>query len=291
MGASLTSRQGETGERRVYDLVAATADYPEWRGPPARTLIVCTQQRSGSTLLGEAMYFAGGLGCPLEYFHSGFRPGFAARWAAPDLTRYTAAVHRFRTDPSGAFAVKLFWWDVAMLAREIAPAAFAALDDVPALQTGADTYRRIHAALAPLFPNPVLIHLTRRDEVAQAVSYAVAAQTRLWREFRAARRQAPLEFQFHRIVHELARIQNHNAHWANYFAANELACHRVVYEDLAGDYAGTLRRLFATLGRPDAPIALPRLQKQADAASEDLRRQFMAAFAQRARGQAPPSLP
>ncbi len=50
-----------------YDLVRAEADYPEWQGPPRRTLLICTQPRSGSTLLGEALWFAGGLGCPLEY--------------------------------------------------------------------------------------------------------------------------------------------------------------------------------------------------------------------------------
>jgi hypothetical protein len=35
-----------------YDLADAGADYPEWHGPPCRTLVICTQQRSGSTLTG-----------------------------------------------------------------------------------------------------------------------------------------------------------------------------------------------------------------------------------------------
>ena len=53
--------------------------------------------------------FAGGLGCPLEYFHPGFRPALQARWQANYLASYVGQLHRFRTDPSGVFSLKLFW--------------------------------------------------------------------------------------------------------------------------------------------------------------------------------------
>lgn len=270
---------------RQYDLVWASADYGEWRGPPSRSLLICTQQRSGSTLLGEAIYFYGGLGCPLEYFHAGFRPAFARRWKSNDIKTYAEMAHRFRTDPSGVFSVKLFWWDVVALVRELAPAEFAWLSRATASRLDASIYRRMFAMIAAFFPSPTVVFLTRREEINQAVSTYVAGQTRNWRQF-SKRKSAPrVAYDFDGIVQRLAEIQNDNRHWLNFFRANGLQYHSMTYEDLADDYAATLKRLFAALGRPDAPIPAPRLQKQADdATTETLLLQFRAEFHNRTRG-------
>lgn len=283
------SRDGaETKLRKgAYDLVLASADYCQWNGPPRQTLLICTQQRSGSTLLGEAVYFAGGLGCPLEYYHGGFRPSFERRWKTTDIPAYAAALHRYRTDPSGVFSIKLFWWDVAELVGELMPTEFASLSRANASQTDDSLYRRIFAAIAGLFPYPRFVLLTRRDEIRQAVSNSVAAQTGAWRRLpyghRNARRVSPV-YDFNQIVQRLAEIQNDNAHWMNFFRANGLQYHKIVYEDLAADYEPTLRKLFAAVGRPEAPIMPLRLRKQADDYSEELLRRFLTEFHQRAHG-------
>jgi hypothetical protein len=105
-------------EERVYDLSTAKADYPDWAGTPNRSVIVCAHQRSGSTLLGEALYAAGGFGCPLEYFHAGFRPGFAKRWKTDDFRSYLRELYKHRTDATGVISVKMFWRDLAHLIHE-----------------------------------------------------------------------------------------------------------------------------------------------------------------------------
>src|SRR5947207_3029397 len=114
-----------------YDLATAGHDHPLWDGLPRRTILICTHPRSGSTLLGEALYFADGLGCPLEYFHAGFRPTFTARWGCADIVDYGRAVHRWRTDMSGIHSVKLFWRDVAELAGQLRPGRFDDLHERP----------------------------------------------------------------------------------------------------------------------------------------------------------------
>ena len=63
----MTESAGRASSVAPYDLASAAHDYPIWEGLPRRTVLLCTHPRSGSTLLGEALYFAGGLGCPLEY--------------------------------------------------------------------------------------------------------------------------------------------------------------------------------------------------------------------------------
>lgn len=272
---------------RPYDLAGADVDYPEWRGPPRRTLIICTQQRCGSTLLGEAIFLAGGLGCPVEYLHPGFRPGFAARWKAADLQTYVAALHRFRTDPSGTLAIKLFWRDIVDVAREFAPNEYASLSRFTPAPMSPTTHRGIFAIISGFLPNPTFVFLRRQDQIRQAVSLYRAVETQKWRKFadRTSRRD-PIEppHDFHRIFRVLATIQLHNAHWLDFFRANEAPCYALNYEDLDQAYEPTLARFFAAIGRPGARIAPPRLRKQADAHSEKLVRQFIADVHKATRG-------
>ena len=278
-------RGGERrGRRRVYDLSTAAADFAERDGLPDRTILICTQRRSGSTLLGEAFYFAGGLGCPLEYFNQGFQPSFERRWQSSDIRNYIADLHRLRTDPSGVFSIKLFWNDLAALATAL---TFRDIDSAlgsGASQTADETYRDIFAAVEHCFPNPTFVFLTRRDMVRQAVSLAVASQTSVWRQLSRYRSSPRPIFDFDEIVQNLARIQGDNLHWEKFFRAVQLPHVNIVYEDISGDYDQTIRRLFDALGRPDAPIVRPRLERQANDISESLREEFLSEFRQRTRG-------
>ena len=264
----------------AYDLSGEGADYPPWRGPPARTLIVATQQRSGSTLLGEAIYFGRGLGCPLEYFHRGFRPAFEERWDVTSLDAYIAQLQHRRTDPSGTFSLKLFWRDVLDLANERAPGVFENLRLAPPAQVPTETYRGLYNLLPDFLRSASWILLSRRDAVRQAVSTFVAWKTESWRrlfedESRPLSAPAYDAVQIRRL---LSRVLRSNAHWQRFLESNDLPHVNVVYEDMEEDYAGTVRRLLHSLGCPDAPIAAPRLHKQTNAWSEELCEQFLAEF-------------
>jgi LPS sulfotransferase NodH len=275
--------RGEDGRRR-YDLTTAAADYQSWPGPPRRSLVICTQQRCGSTLLGEAIYFAKGLGCPLEYFHPGF---ILDRWHAPNIVEYAKTLHRLRTDPSGVFSIKVFWRDLVALVRELEPTEHSRFKGPNPRQTTESDYRRIFATVAWLMPAPTFVFLKRRDEIRQAISMSVAGQTRIWRRFSTLdmlNETQPPKYDFDDIVWLLAQIQSSNAHWGNFFRANNLGFYEVYYEDLASDYEGTLRKFFAGIGRPDAPIGPPRMHRQSDDRSEESVRRFMADFRTRARG-------
>jgi LPS sulfotransferase NodH len=271
----------------IYDLLLASADYPPWHGPPRRTLVICTQQRSGSTLLAEAIYFAGGLGCPQEYLHRGFRPILEERWGLSGVPAYIGSLQRLRTDPSGVFSIKLFWRDVVDFILGRAPGEFARLAGAPAWLPDHRLYVRILAALAEFLPNPTFVYLTRRDNILQAISLSVAGQTNLWRQYSSGSATAggfqPV-YSFDEIVQFLADIQNGNAHWLNFFRANGLPYHQIAYEDLSQDYEGTLRGLFHSLGRPDAAILPPRLHKHVETFAEKWLERFMEDFRARARG-------
>jgi LPS sulfotransferase NodH len=221
-------------------------------------------------LLGEALYFAGGLGCPLEYFHRGFRPGFVERWGTSNLLDYVQAVHRLRTDPTGTLSVKLFWSDIEELVAELDPATFSDLAGRSPEDLDAPTHRRIAALLEPLFPNPQFIHLKRMDRLRQAVSGLTAVQTGLFRivpEMGAPSASAAPEYDFDRIDSLVAYSDRCHGHWRNHFEAIGATPYRLTYEMLVSDYQGSVRRLLDVVGS-SAPVSPIRLKRQSSSDSE-----------------------
>ena len=269
---------------RHYDLSLAENDFAVWNGPPRQTLMICSHMRSGSTLLGEAIHFAGGLGCPLEYLHRGFRPTIADRWGTPDLESYVAAMHRLRTDPSGIFSIKLFWRDIEEVAYERAPDRFPLPSTVSPDDTSAESYRAYQAILADILPAPVPALLGRRDLVRQAVSQIIANQTGLWRAIPGVGRQqaiAPADYDYDRILGSLAFARDSADHWAGYFRAIGVEPYALTYEDLVRDYAGTVGTLLTALGRPgEAPPQ--RMRRQSDQVGEAMVLRFLREHAARA---------
>lgn len=264
-----------------YDLVAAEHDFPLRAEPPRRTILICTHPRSGSTLLGEAVYFAegsdGALGCPLEYFHVGFRPTLEQRWGVSDIGNYIAAVHRHRTSPDGTLAVKLFWRDVAELAAELAPGRFPDLVATAPRDVPAECYRDLMTLLDPIFPNPQLVHLVREDRVRQAVSAAVATNTGVWRSIPGVDDRAPARepaFDYEQIERLIAYSDACHGHWRNYFAVSGTPPITVTYETLVTDYAGTVGDLVRRLGGSGASPS-PRMRRQGGSTSEAMVARFL----------------
>jgi trehalose 2-sulfotransferase len=262
------SVEGDAPKR--YDLTAAEHDYPVWDGPPRRTILICTHPRSGSTLLGEALYFTGGLGCPIEYFHRGFRPGLAERWDTTTFAEHVAAVRRLRTEPGGTLSVKLFWRDIEEMAAELAPERFAGLHEMPPDATSPDDYREIARLLAQAFPDAEFIHLWRSDRVRQAVSGLAALQTGIWRVIPETGEKAaigPPEYDFDCLDGFVAYADFCNAHWRNFFDAIDAVPFTLTYERLAADYEGTVRAVLDHLGS-DAPVPPVRMRRQSGAVNE-----------------------
>lgn len=234
----------------AYDLALAGADYPDWPEPrPRRTILLCTHMRSGSTLLSEALYRAGGLGCPLEYFHAGAQPALAERWGAPDPDSYLAAVVRHRTDPTGTLGVKLFWRDVEDLGRP----------------------------LAGLFPNPTWILLTREDRLRQAISQLTARESGVWRRIPGVDDRTPRalpEYSFDAIASHLALVAHCQEQWEGCFREAGIEPLRVTYEGLLTDYEGTVRPLLRALGR-EGPVEPPRMRRHQWVHTEDFVRRFL----------------
>ena len=243
-----------TPRPKKYDLSLAEFDYPEWAGRPTRTILMCTEQRSGSTLLGEAMYFAGDLGCPLEYFHGGFIPDFVERWGTADPDAYRQAAHRHRTAPNGTFSAKMFWGDIMRMLAERDAALHAEMMAVSPLVRGPapDLYRAVAATIEDLIDGATYIYLRRLDRVRRAVSGIVAEETGLWRSIPGVGNYAPRSAQvydFDRIAKRVAAATQAQAHWHNFFAALGVTPMALTYEELTRDYMGTASRVLQRFGQ------------------------------------------
>jgi trehalose 2-sulfotransferase len=213
-----------------------------------KSYVICTSPRSGSTLLCKLLAATGVAGNPDSYFH---RPSISD-WLA-DL----GLAH----DPSASD-------------REVLQAVFRAAISKGTLGAGVfglrlqrhsfDLFAEILAVLYPRRPNDItrfqaafgrtlFVHLTRRDKVAQAVSYVKARQTGLWHARpdgteleRLSPPRNPL-YDAREIRTCLDEMIAHDDKWEHWFAASGIDPLRITYEGLSADPTMTLRAILARL--------------------------------------------
>lgn len=118
------------------------------------------------------------------------------------------------------------------------------------------------------FPKLKLIFLTRRDKVAQAVSFYRAQRSGVWGRYRgqgAETQEVVFDFDaLHALVGELTLRE---ARWQSLFDALQAAPHTVVYEDYVQEPEGAVRGILTFLGlEPPVGWSLPQLgmEKLAD---------------------------
>jgi LPS sulfotransferase NodH len=232
------------------------------------------------------MYFAGGMGCPVEYFHGGFRPRFEARWQANGAAQLLEAAFRQRTDPGGTFTTKLFWKDLVGLAREFEGGDWSGVSAVRDGPPDNARLRDLGQMLRIRFPNPRFVHLFRRDTIRQGLSHHAAMETGRWRWW-GMKEQPPVAYDFDRILNCVMIARRTQMMWNALFAVDDMRPIQIAYEDLLDDYDATVRRLFTALGHPDAVPPPPRLKRQTRPETEAMLVRFHRDLASRAVGGRP----
>jgi trehalose 2-sulfotransferase len=234
---------------------------------PLASYFICCVPRTGSWLLSEALQFTGVAGKPREYFAPEAYHHFLRQWKLPPDAEYSAFLSRLMveaTSANGIWGAKAHWYQFNDLVQKLR--AVTTLKDLP-----------IRSLLPAVLPNPRYIYLTRRDRVRHVVSYARAAETKLWwevvNENGQSRRMLTRTPQFHltRLDRMLETIVEHNRSWRTYFRECGITPLVVYYEDVAQDCSVEVRRVLEFLDVPHAPgltIKNPRLRKQSDELSE-----------------------
>jgi trehalose 2-sulfotransferase len=206
---------------------------------PSRSVVICSLPRTGSSLLGHRLYATGATGWPGEWF---WREDVDRNWKAWGILSWREYVDRVLeagTGPNGVFCTKLMWgylhdalFELRRLSRMYDE------DDL--------------AVLRSFFPEPSFVWIRREDVVAQAVSWAKAAQTGQWASFQPVLAEPAFDFDQIDGLYNLARVRN--AAWERWFATHGVEPLRVVYEGLAADPVGVVEDVVARLGLERSPV-------------------------------------
>jgi LPS sulfotransferase NodH len=198
------------------------APLPENPTSPTSSYFICSGQRSGTWLLSGLLDSTGVAGHPHEYFEASTEQANRRRWRADaGFAEYLAAVFSVGTTENGVFASSVMWPNFASLLNRLA-----------------DPIERF-------FPHPRYVFLWREDAVAQAVSWARAAQTSYYHHWDTPAGEARFDFD---QIDALVREASANAtSWRRWFAETEIEPFSVRFEDLVANKEGTTRSVLRFL--------------------------------------------
>ena len=224
-------------------------DFPARAQGPEIPYLLASAPRAGSTHFSHVLWRTGCLGAPLEYLN--FEPlgpyGFAA--TSPSLQQQLwRSVLRRRCSPNGVFGLKAFSMQFEQLQQMNRPL----LEDVLATILPREGPRRI-------------VYLRRHDRVAQAVSYARAALSGIWRKEQEAAGAAPIEYSQEGLESAEQGIALQEGVWERMFDDLRIEPLRVWHEDVLADAEAAVREVADYVGvtiEPQAAVRVPEIEKQ-----------------------------
>jgi LPS sulfotransferase NodH len=220
--------------------------------PVTDVLIVLSTPRSGSSYMCD-LFEKAGLGEGREYLNpSALMPVQADRWGCVrrgllDFVAYGRALAQRRVAPSGWLTIKVHASHLSYLTA-VMPAYAEA---------------RIHWVL-----------IRRRDALAQAVSYAIARQTRKWSTQHAGRTD-DARYSYREIGLCLRRIETWNQVLEAFVRARALPAVDYVYEDFVAAPDAHLRRL-PVLEEAHLELTNLRVARQANARNAEWMERYRA---------------
>ena len=247
---------------------------------------MCGAPRSGTTLLCRALTDFG-VGAPDEYFLAedpakfpdwGFweQGPFGDSDGGMSRGDYLTAVYRLGTSSNGVFGAKIMWHNL--------PWAVAKFQDMPQF-AGLDRSDILRSA----FPRFHALHVTRRDQVRQAVSWARMTQDGVWvvSETEPASPSGVPRYDF-QLIDSLRRlIADAETGWRRFFGELGVTPLDIVYEDdlaTPHDLARTVRAIQKFLRletRVDAVPPAPRTYRQTDSLNDEWVARYVSDLARR----------
>jgi LPS sulfotransferase NodH len=171
--------------------------------------MIAALPRTGSNQIAIKLWQTGAAGAPLEYLNLSLRAhDMLPRLGGGNVEQYWLGLEACRTSKNGVFSFKSFITDLRQVAT-----------DAP--------------QLTPYIWSDQTIYLTRKDKIAQAVSWVRARQTSRW--FSMGAERAEPSYCREDIASMLQHIKNYETMWEDLFQRTECFPFRVFYEDLIRD--------------------------------------------------------
>lgn len=206
--------------------------------------MICATPRTGSSLLCGLLDSAAVAGHPESWFRRQDERTLASRWGITDPVRgtfgyagYFRAAVAAGSTANSVFAARIMWGTMDEVTANLAPL-------YPG-QAGSGV-----GLLSAAFGRVRFVYLRRGDVVAQAVSLLRAEQTGVWFETADERQEPAGEpgFDLGQVRELVRRIEDHNAAWEEWFAAEGIRPYPVLYEELDADPVRIASEVLGYLG-------------------------------------------
>jgi trehalose 2-sulfotransferase len=232
------------------DLATWLAGYPD-QGAPERSIVLATDERTGSEWLCQLLGASGRLGRPSEYLNTSWMRRYIRDYP-DDVPAQVAIAHRVGTTANRCFAMKIHPWHLDRLLER--------------------------STVSGTFPSAHFVRLTRRDLLGQAISLYRAQQTGRYHAHIPPERA--VDFDADAIERMVQVLALNRARWEMYFARTGIRPLMLSYEDLRADPHCVVRQIAEYVGervkRRDVTAAQP-IGQQADSISAEWRERFVRA--------------
>lgn len=224
-------------------------------------------QRSGSTLLCEAIKSTGIAGQPGEHFNIDLKTTLLEHYEAVDYEGLKRHLWQIGSTSNGVFGVK------NSMHHTIYSKLFKEVLGLRAITAPHPNHETIWS---DIFPNCKHLYMTRRNKVRLAVSWWKAIQDEVWHLQKGEKRTQKADFygdkyNFDALSHLFKEANLREAALQEYFDRHNIAAFTIIYEDFIKDYEGTVLSVLECLGLETAgvKVAPKALEKTADAHSEE----------------------
>ena len=228
-----------------------TFDFPAMPCGPRISYLLASVPRAGSSFFSHELWRTGCVGAPLEYLN--FDPGGPYHFAATATDvqqKLWERVLQTRTSPNGVFGVKGFLMQFHQLQR-YNPALLASVMSV----------------LLPRNRPRRIVYLRRRDRTAQAVSYARASRSGVWRKEQEKKESAWIDYSEEEVEAAERGIRMQEEQWEKMFSDLRLEPLRIWHEDALEDTDAAVRKVAAYLSvtiDPHQAVQVPPVRRQSE---------------------------
>jgi LPS sulfotransferase NodH len=230
--------------------------------------LICCCERTGSTLLGNALIDTGIAGRPRAYFNrvAHYNPRMQRLLGnARDDDTYLDRVIVAATTSNGVFGAKVHWEHFLNLIARV--------------EQGARPQRPAKVGLDGLrmrLPELRFVRLVRRNAVARAISHYRVRKTNQWQldsrwvaDDTGGEAEPGFDFDEINALVRAGEVEDEN--WRQFFEHHGIRPLGLAYEDMTRDLEGTVRSVleFLTLAAAGVTLRPPSLRRQADDRSRE----------------------
>lgn len=192
----------------------------------SKSIVIATNERTGSEWLCQLMGSTEMLGRPTEYLNGDWMGGFFPGYPKRDISQQVQIAHQVGTTPNGVFSMKMHSSYYNKLTAEV--------------------------PFEEVFPNPVFLFLRRKDKLAQAISLVRARQTSSWHSISEEKREPFYDTGMIRSA--LSEVQSNDFRWMRFFVRNDINPLPIDYEDLKENPEQVLKEICMFIGLDYASI-------------------------------------